>query len=114
MAEENNEAQKPIIEMSVWFIVCLVILIIASVLVIKLNGDKSKISAERDQLRVMFEESEERNATLRTAITNLKAEVFQKSPMELQKALEGLVGSGDEAAADAEETEVVPSGEVAE
>ncbi len=111
MAEEKNEAQKPIIEMSVWFIVCLVILIIASILVIKLNGDKSRIAAERDSYIKMYEESEARNTTLRTRITNISADVFQKSPMEIQKALDGLVGSGYAVPAGAEETEVVPSGE---
>ncbi len=116
MAEENNGSKKTVIEMSVWFIVCLVILIVASLSIMKLNADKTKLKNELAESRAQYEELQAMHTALADSIKGISQEVFVKSPTQLKSELESLLGSEENVSGDAVQENgepVAASGEVA-
>jgi predicted transcriptional regulator len=70
---EKEEAKKPVVEMSIWFVLLLVVLIISTCLVIKINGEKATLAEELTK-------------------TQARVEELQKSRSDLQENMDHLVG----------------------
>ena len=102
MAEEKQEAKKPIVEISVWFIICLIILIISTLLVIKLNGEKAALNlqlngdgtAENPGYIALYNRALERENVLNEALKSVKtvqdsvnADPGQYSPAQITEML---------------------------
>ena len=110
--EVKQEEKKPIIEISVWFIICLIILIFSSLLVIKLNREKTELAADRDKYVQLYEETQERNNVLNERIRNITSELDDMSNNELRAKLNELLDGTPEVTP--ESGDVVTSGDVAE
>lgn len=113
MAEEN-EVKKPIIEMSVWFIAFLVLLIISTLLVIKLNGDKSRLQNELKASEDRFSQMESMHSTMIESARAMIKNYENMTPSQVKVEL-GRMVSGDEVEAEVPvEEPATVSGEVAE
>ena len=115
MAEEKEvkeEEKKPIIEISVWFIVCLIILIFASLLVIKLNREKAELATEKEKFAQLYEEAQTRNNVLNEGIRTITSQLNDMSNNEISAKLNELLEGNTEVTP--ESGDVVTSGDVAE
>ena len=114
MAEEK-EVKKPVVEISIGFIVCLIILIISTLLIVRLNGDKKKLENELAQYTSLYEQTLERNNVMNTNIREITSQLDNLSYNQIRSKLEELSRpeSGDVVVESGDAT-VAVSGEVAE
>ncbi len=73
MAEGENK--KVTIEMSIWFVIMLVILIVCSSIILKMRGDIRTITADRDKFESEFQIANESRNTLRSNIAALTSKI---------------------------------------
>ena len=111
MAEEK-EVKKPVVEISIGFIVCILILIISTLLIIRLNGDKKKIENEYATLQTAYTDLEQRHEVLREAALSIKTNPTKYSIDDLVKMLDEALGA--QAETPSESGDVAPSGETVE
>ena len=114
MAEEK-EAKKPMIEMSVWFIAFLILLIISTLFIIKLNGDKSRLENELKLAQEQYSQLEAMHSTMVAATKGVLENFDNMTPVNVKEELRKYVsGETVESAAQTVNTPVTVSGEAAE
>ena len=96
MAEEKQETtNKPLVELNVWFIVCLVILIISTLLVMKLSHEKADLKDQLAATTTQLDDALERERVLREAAkamqTNIKSNPGSYSMQDVTKMLEDFL-----------------------
>ncbi|MBR3281394.1 MAG: hypothetical protein IKI57_06150 [Clostridia bacterium] len=110
MAEEK-EVKKPVVEISIGFIVCILILIISTLLIIRLNGDKKKLETDYAQLQSSYESLNERHEVLRQAALSIKSNPTKYSIDDLVKMLDEALGENVVETPSESGDVVAPSGE---
>jgi len=107
MAEEKEEKVEkrggPVVEISIGFVVCILILIISTLLIVRLNGEKKALENELANTRTVLQQTQERNNVLNTAIRETISQFDDLTNNQIKAKLSELVQ--DEAK--------VPSGDVA-
>ena len=115
MAEEKEEKVEkrggPVVEISIGFVVCILILIISTLLIVRLNGDKKILEDELAKTRTVLQETQERNNVLNNAIREITQNFDDLTNNQIKAKLNELVSAEAEVPSG---DVVAPSGEVVE
>ena len=72
---EKEEAKKPVVEMSVWFIILLVVLIISTILVIRVNDEKAELATQLEESQKRVTQLEESRRDLLAGLQDVASKV---------------------------------------
>ena len=108
MAEGENK--KPVVEMSIWFILLLVVIIIATAIILSLNGKLSALQNDYDKLTKDYNNKQSQYSMLVQTVQELAGKTSDYSANEMQNRLRAAVG--DETSGETIPAEASTSGEL--
>ena len=93
MAENETKPERKQIEMSVWFVILLVVVIVFMCVFMKMNSDNKALVTEKEQLELRVTNLENESDRLRNGILDLSSRTYSMSPDELKSRLQTLVNA---------------------
>ncbi len=117
MAENETKPERKQIEMSIWFVILLIVVIVFMCVFMSMNGRLGEAQKKIDEQTSQINSLETRNRNLNDGVKALSEQTSDLSPNQLKAKLEELLGV-EVTISTPEETEPVSgeiiSGEVAE
>ena len=89
MAEGENKSEKKVVEMSVWFALLIIVIVIATFWIFSLKSSLSSVTAERDDLQQTVTRLSKENSDRATLIRDIRIMATDGS-LSQQKVMEKL------------------------